>query len=95
MKSRKKNTDVPEELAGLKCVVAVCSQGHRWPWELTFCIALSQRPGPCAADWLVNGWHFSCIYVKILALPSAHLKLFFNMSTCCSYNKKMRWAVSS
>lgn len=28
MKSRKKKTDVPEELAQLKCVVAVCSQGH-------------------------------------------------------------------
>lgn len=88
-KPRKKKTDVPEELACLKCAVVVCSQVSDDHGNL-LCIALNQRPNPQTADWLVTGWcSFSSICFKRLTLPSLNLKLFCNVSSyrSCYKNK--------
>lgn len=92
-KPRKKKTDVPEELACLKCAVVVCSQVTDDHGNL-FCIALNQRPSPQTADWLVTGWcSFSSIYFKGLALPSLNLKLFCNVSSYHSCYKNKSYVI--
>lgn len=81
MKSRKNRC--PWRISTTETCGSCLLSGHWWPWELTFCIAPNQRPSH----------FFTCM--KRLALPSLHLKLFFNTGDCCSCYKKVRWAMSS